>query len=340
MREMLRRFFRSIGHERVSPEAPPGVRKQAPVAVISFNRPHYLSQVLESLAAQTALNGRHVVLFQDNAVSPYSCKRYGRDEDIAACIDIFRGRFPEGTVALAEHNLGIARNFLRAEEFVFNELEAEACYFFEDDMILSPHYLTMMDQIASFALTNDKVGYFTAHGRLGLSLERQRAMARRMTRMGLHWAFGLTRQHWLDLRRWLEPYYGFLEGTDYNAKPTRKIGSHYRSMGIPVLAMNQDVMKKAGSYALGHVSISTFACFGKYIGAQGVHHSAEYYDKTPYKHTVLYPEPVELIFPSADELATLRKTEMDIRWRRFRSRFAEAPAPELAESPTANVNAG
>ena len=43
-----------------------------PIAILSFNRPHYLSQVLDSLLAQTALGDRAVLLFQDNAVSPFT----------------------------------------------------------------------------------------------------------------------------------------------------------------------------------------------------------------------------------------------------------------------------
>src|ERR1041385_6908215 len=124
-----------------------GAGWRVPVAVMSFNRPHYLEPVLDSLAAQTALTGRAIFLFQDNAVSPHSGKRYADDVDIARCVEMFHRIFPSGTVMLAEHNLGIARNFLRAEEFVFDACENDACYFFEDDMILSPHYLTMMDRI-------------------------------------------------------------------------------------------------------------------------------------------------------------------------------------------------
>jgi len=274
-----------------------------PLAVLSFNRPGYLSQVLESLAAQTALNGRPVHLFQDNAVNVYSGVRYARDEDIAANIDMFKARFPQGVVHLAPHNLGIALNFLRAEQFVFEELGREVAYFFEDDMILSPHYLVMMDRIYERVRAADRVGYFAAYGKLSTPVAVQRLKGGRMMRLTLHWAFGLTRQHWRDLRIWLEPYYKLIEGHDYRQLPRSRIFQHYRSLGIPIRGTNQDTLKRIGTYALGRVGINTHACFAQYIGVDGVHFRREQFEHHGYDRTEMYPEPVDLSFPRVEQLA-------------------------------------
>jgi hypothetical protein len=313
------------------------VRGAPPIAIISFNRPHFLAQLVDSLQAQTALNGRPVFLFQDNAVSPFSGIRYAADEDIAACVAIFRARFPDSRVFLAPHNLGIARNILRAEEFLFAELGTEIAYFLEDDMVLSPHYLTMMDRISAWVERTDRVGYFSAYGALTMPLERQRQEASTMRRLAYHWAFGLTRRHWSELREWLEPYYRLCNGRDYSARQHLEILSHYQSMGMPLIGASQDVVKKLGTYALGRVALNTMACFGKSIGVVGLHFDQTKFERGGFTRTELYPEPVELNFPSPEQLDKIHRRAMEIRWRNFRAHAANANAPikkEVAEEPS------
>jgi glycosyltransferase involved in cell wall biosynthesis len=291
--------------------------------VMSFNRPHYLEPVLESLAAQTSLNGRAVVLFQDNSVSPHSGNRYAQDRDIAACIETFSRIFPAGEVILAEHNLGIARNFLRAEEFMFDKENNEACYFFEDDLVLSPYYLAMMDQIYSFAKANDRVGYFGAYGMLRMPLEQQTQHCGVMRRLSFHWGFGLTRQHWSDLRSWLEPYYKFTEGMDYKDKRRNEAAQEYRQRGVPVTTANQDVMKQIGTTQLGRVSINTTACFANYIGVQGVNCTPEKYERQGFGRNFMYPEPVELKFPTDRQLINWHEQQKRLQWVRFNERVGK-----------------
>ncbi|HEX3652896.1 MAG TPA: glycosyltransferase family A protein [Rhizomicrobium sp.] len=292
-----------------------------PVAILSFNRPHYLSQVLDSLLAQTNLRNRPVLLFQDSAVSPITGKRFARDEEIEACVTLFREKFPAGTVVLAEHNLGIARNFLRAEERLFLDLDADAGYFFEDDMIVSPHYLTMMDQIYEFARKAERIAYFGAYGALIKPLEEQRKQPRAVKRFTHNWGFGLMRRHWKDLREWLVPYYQLSEGRDYKERRTEEIADHYWKTGAPLISADQDVMKQLGTCELGRVSINSFAVFAKYIGAEGVHFDRERFETKGFSRTEMYPEPVELEFPNDATLEQFHADERRNRWRRFHDRM-------------------
>ncbi len=57
-----------------------------PIAVMSFNRPDYLRQVLESLAAQKGadIEAREVFLFQDGWRNPHSGRVCAEASDIAA----------------------------------------------------------------------------------------------------------------------------------------------------------------------------------------------------------------------------------------------------------------
>lgn len=294
-----------------------------PIAVLSFNRPHYLTAVLDSLAAQVDLGNRQVCLFQDNAVSPHTQTRYAEDKDIAACIDIFREKFPSGIVMLAEHNLGVARNFLRAEEWAFLHLGSDGCFFFEDDMVLSPHYLTMMDRLFAFAMANDRVGYFAAFGALTMPMQQQRSLARTLRRLSYHWGFGLTRRHWTDLRQWLDPFYQMTADMDYKDPRRIKVVRYYQARGVPLLGANQDVLKQNGTVQLGRVSINTTACFAKYIGAEGLHFTQDNYDRHGFGRGEMYPEPVDLDFPTPETLAEWQALEAKNRLNRFNARRDE-----------------
>jgi hypothetical protein len=308
-----------------------------PVAIISFNRPHYLRSVLDSLLAQAGINGRRVFLFQDNAVSPFSNIRYATDEDVAQCLELFRARFPDGHVFLAPHNLGVARNILRAEKFVFETLASEIAYFFEDDMVLSPHYLTMMDRLSIYAARTDRVGYFSAYGNLVAPVEKQRLHATTMRRLDYNWGFGLTYQHWTELQQWLAPYNRLCDGCDYNARPIEKILRHYQAIDVPLIGTTQDVVKKLGTYALGRVAINTNACFGKNIGVVGLHFHPEKFQRDGFANTELYPEAVELTFPSSEQLARFHTTEMNIRWANFHAFMGKAkPSIPVTDSRATN----
>mgnify|MGYP001000854193 CR=1 FL=1 len=146
-----------------------------PIAVISFNRPAYLRQLLASLAAQQpAVAQRRVHVFQDGAVNRYSGIRYADEGEIAASLAAFREFFPHGHVHASPDNIGITENVFRAEKMLFEELRAPVGYFFEDDLVLSPHYVAALDLMRRAFARFDRIVYYNANGAYGASLEQQR----------------------------------------------------------------------------------------------------------------------------------------------------------------------
>ena len=316
-----------------------------PIAVMSFNRPDYLDQVLASLEAQTgtAPIGDRIYLFQDNSVNGYSGRRHAEDADIQRSVEVFRNRFPQGKVMLSEHNLGVCENFLRAERFFFRELKSDVGYFFEDDMELAPNYVTTMDRIARYAIDSGRIGYFAAYGNHRLEPEKQEASKTRFARLGHHWAFGLVRTHWEELDRWLAPYYEMVVGTDYRERPTPKILEFYRNQGLPLGVSSQDDIKKIGTYALKRASINTHIALAKYIGQVGLHMNQAKYEKEGFDRVVLFKGEIgEFAFPDAAEIDQFVTVEMQNRRnaieRQEQQKAAQAesgaaPAKPLAKPP-------
>src|SRR5690348_16829518 len=180
--------------------------RRYPIAILSFNRPDYLADVLRSLRAQTVpIRAADVFFFQDGYVS-----RTGRDltdpKLVERCVELFETIFPASRIFLSKENLGVARNFARAEEYLFAELGNTAAFFFEDDLVISPHYLTALSTLTDLALEEKRIAYVAAYGNHRATLQEQRHAAHKLIPMRHKWGFALTRRHWGAQRDLLKPY--------------------------------------------------------------------------------------------------------------------------------------
>jgi hypothetical protein len=88
-----------------------------PIAIIAFDRPHYLTPVLESLLAQRdgGFRQHRVLLFQDGARNRYSGAWRGDPAAVAESIARFRALVPWGEVVPAGDNIGVAEKLASAD---------------------------------------------------------------------------------------------------------------------------------------------------------------------------------------------------------------------------------
>lgn len=248
-----------------------------PIAIISFNRPSYLAQMLDTLKTQHNgnLENRVIALFQDGAWS-HSLQRFKADEkDIKKCIDIFLERFPSGQVFDSEINLGIANNIDRAERFVFETLEAPAGIFFEDDLVLGHSYLTVLQHLIGIALKDERIGYVACFGNHKSSRETQIAHQHLLCPLHLLWGFGLTRQHWLKCRSYIEQYLEFVKGIDYQQRNHEKIRELTKSWGVKPGDTGQDRIKSFVTALVGSIKLNTQVAYASYIGESGENFTPE-----------------------------------------------------------------
>jgi len=249
---------------------------EIPIVLYSFDRPDYLERVCASLAAQRGvhLDPARIWLLQDGAVSPRTGRRYAEDAAISASIAAFRRHFPQGQVLESPGNLGVARNILRGERLVFERLGAEFGYFFEDDLELGPWYLMALEALRERITPFERVAYFAAYG------DHRRDYPGPVVKyipLEHHWGFGLRRQAWQRMMRWLAPYYALLDGLDYNDRPHRRIFELYRPLSIATEASSQDAAKSIACLELGLTRLLTTVSFGRYIGERGNSFSPEHF---------------------------------------------------------------
>jgi 2-polyprenyl-3-methyl-5-hydroxy-6-metoxy-1,4-benzoquinol methylase len=279
------------------------VRPIRPIAVLSFDRPHYLEAVLRSLKAQTEpISSDEVVLFQDG----YRSKN-GRDITdprlVKRCVELFETIFPGSKIFGSTHNLGVAWNFARAESHLFGELGAEAAFFFEDDLVLSPHYLVVLEALTEIALMEKRIAYVAAYGNHRASLIEQKREPNKLIPLRHKWGFATTYRQWVAQREIMEPYLEIVSRKDYSARDHKAIQEYFRKLGYGSTGSSQDGMKDVASCVLGTTKVMTFACFGRYIGEVGLHSKKQIYDEEGFGKTEVYPDEIlSFVLPSSDEL--------------------------------------
>ncbi len=309
--------------------------RHPPIAVMSFNRPDYLRAVLSSLAAQegAAIEEREVFLFQDNWRNAQSGRICAEASDIEACIAVFREICPAGRVMATPHNIGVAENFFRAETHMFREIGADCAYFFEDDLVLEPHYLRTLDRLRDACAASGQVGYFACYGNLQATEADQRKNARALRRLAHLWGFGLFRQHWEEMQPVMADYYAMVLGRDYGSRPREEILRHYRARGIDVGVSSQDDVKKSVTYFLGRVALNTNLVNARYIGAEGLHMNPKKFEAAGFARTVLLGlADAEFDFPDAARIEALRQEEATARARSIEKEAAAAAAKEAAKA--------
>ena len=309
-----------------------------PIVVMSFNRPHFLSQTLETLRSQDgfAPDRYDIHLFQDGSVNRWSRMQYAEQGDIDACIKLFREYFPAGQVHYAGDNIGICESFWQAENFVFNELKAESAWFFEDDMVLSPAYFRMMLKLDDFAKRTPRISYFSVYGNYYASSEEVAENLTSIIPLDHHWAFGLRRQAWMRMQPALEGYYALVRGRDYSRRNHRAIFEYFAGSGLVPRGSSQDAAKTWVCARLELVRIRTFAPYARYIGTQGAHMTPEKFEELGYSRTTMLQNVIDdLKFPDGSALANTADDQRRALYDIFRNEYDEirASLPSVKHNP-------
>jgi hypothetical protein len=276
-----------------------------PIIIMSFNRPQFLEPTLNSLKAQagSVLNGHSIHLFQDDAVNRYSRIRYAEDDSINACTQLFQKIFPEGRIHRSQENIGVCENFYRAELFAFNELGADCAYFFEDDLVLSPCYIAMLDQLYVWASRQPNVAYFAAYGNYYAPPEQIAVAHTKLMSLDHHWAFGLLRRHWRSMQPHLRAFYDLVMGNDYTRRDHRAILALYDAGNAAPRASSQDAAKAFVCDRLGLWRCNTVQTFARYIGSVGQHMTKDVYAELGFDRAEIASRPEALDFPTQAQIA-------------------------------------
>lgn len=270
-----------------------------PISIIAFNRPDYFGPVVDSLARQQGVEIDRIALFQDGLVNPYSGKRYGQDEIIDQQVRFFKAMFPQGEVFVSEHNMGPALNFERAERWAFETCDSPVSLFFEDDMVLSPHYIHALMGMLEATEDDPRVAYLGAYGSL---LKVPDAPPNSYVPMHTNWAFALRRASWLKMRPYLDAYLAIISKTDYRDRDMNAIRDLRAGWGQAGAYTTQDVLHTIALRLTGGIKICSHARLGRYIGARGLHISPQSYEHAGFARLPVYLYPLDGFGPVSDRV--------------------------------------
>ncbi|WP_395447297.1 hypothetical protein ACHMW7_20235 [Aminobacter sp. UC22_36] len=280
-----------------------------PIAILSFDRPHYLRRTLHSLRSQISEADR-VILFQDGSWNGWSHRNKGEPRDIGQCVSIFQRIIPWGEVQQAPENLGIALNYERAERHLFEDISAEKALFLEDDLVLSPNYLGVIQQLLAIAERDHRIGYVSAYGNLWASQSEQQARSHELIPMHENWGAATTRRAWLAERQFRQAYLALVESCDYSERDHAAIKEFYARRGWTSGTTSQDAARWIACLERGEVRISSFACHARYIGEHGEHFTPRQFKASKLGNTVMFKgNPPDLQWPTDQQVSDWLETE-------------------------------
>lgn len=249
------------------------------IALISFNRPEYFSQVITALEQQTHLDNTTFHLFQDGALSALSLKTKADKENIKQSIALFQNSsLPKWeSIIRVEINVGNGINQFGAKELMSKTYD----YFLviEDDVLLSPDYLRLCRvMIEQFSNTEDLHSFNLGFHRLCPLKKIEKYLDKIVFKDAHWWAECFISKQWLKARPYFLEYYKLIKNCDYSSLPTAKIRSLFHQNGYYNKGQcSQDAGKDYALFRAGLKRLTAVVNRGYYIGEQGIHFTPERY---------------------------------------------------------------
>ncbi len=304
------------------------------IMVTALGRPELLCQLAQSLARQVGVEHLRlrVYLFQDSPIvevgppiaDPELCRRSA---------EVFLAELPHAKLVAAKTNLGIVGNCERIFEHVKTS-DADAFVFFEEDLVLSEHYLATIVQLLTQAAENPLIGLVGGVPVQVRDLSAQRQRASAVVRMGLFkWGIGFSRRTYERMAGFLDAYFAICRHAYYRCngrdrpefyEPARRF---FYELGYPgpVGSAGPDVAFDVFSFLYIMDNVCTWVCLAKYTGRIGLHFGPKNYDEMNLGAVEIYDGQITSFdIPTvAESLATVQAWRVSMLEQRVTEKASE-----------------
>jgi len=123
----------------------------APVAIFTYNRPLHTKRLIQSLSANKLAKDSKIYIFSDSAKNPSDEEKVDQVRTYLDKIDAFE----DLTIIKQDKNLGLAKSVISGVSSIL--LEHRKIIVIEDDLSLTPNYLTFMNDALTTYQENPKV---------------------------------------------------------------------------------------------------------------------------------------------------------------------------------------
>lgn len=270
------------------------------VAIFSFDRPDYFSQMMNSLEVQTDLEDIVFYLFQDGAINKFSGILRGDPDRINQCLERFNdSSLSNREVIYHKDNVGIAINRFTAWNHVFERHKYLVTI--EDDCILSPHYMRLMKLLLRQFEYEPEIG-IVGSGDMSLCLfeDNEKYLDAVCEPKATLWRFGTWRERWEKIKPFYMEYYDLVRDCDYRLRPHEKILQFYRLHEWNSAITSSDGGRWMAIRRAGYKDLTMVVNRSRNIGERGVH-------QTPDLFKSLRLDKVKLIdYPQDEEIERWR----------------------------------
>jgi hypothetical protein len=242
-----------------------------PIGLLLFNRIEYAQKVLESLKSQTLPVDQSKLCISVDGYAGSKAEFQGKPDHTAAIVDMARSLFPNATVLSATKNIGITEaNCLLEENMLKSHPDATWLGFFEEDYVLSPDYLSIVDQLISAAQPLDDVVLVAATGE---TLDPVNRGISGVFPIGHLWAYFARVAHVHERHDDIQVYRQQLSGKSYWERDKIELARVMASRGVFPVGIGDDHLRLGLVFRFNRIGLTTGLSYGEYIGVEGEHMS-------------------------------------------------------------------
>jgi hypothetical protein len=242
-----------------------------PIGLLLFNRVEYAQKVLESLKSQTLPVDQSKLCISVDGYAGSKAEFQGKPDHTAAIVDMARSLFPNATVLSATKNIGITEaNCLIEENMLKSHPDATWLGFFEEDYVLSPDYLSIVDQLISAAQPLDDVVLVAATGE---TLDPVNRGISGVFPIGHLWAYFARVAHVHERHDDIQVYRQQLSGKSYWERDKIELARVMASRGVFPVGIGDDHLRLGLVFRFNRIGLTTGLSYGEYIGVEGEHMS-------------------------------------------------------------------
>jgi len=257
------------------------------IGIISWNRPNYLKQLIESLE-KNDLSDTYFHLFQDGPICKFTDKKVAKVEDILQSIKLFDdSRLPNREFHIQEKNVSIAINQFEAMQILCEKYRY--FIFLENDVIVSPNFIIIMKKLLKQFEHDKRVACISPGLRLFCKDSGvKESLDKLIFKRGHFWAEGCWADKWKIIEKEYMAYYNIVKNGPYRGRDEGAIKNLFNSSNIKMLTTSQDNGKDWAIMKTSKRRVRLVVNRATGIGDYGIHSTPAKLKSTGDGHNKIY----------------------------------------------------
>ena len=267
--------------------------KKLGIGIISWNRPNYLKQLLNSLE-KNDLSDCNFHLLQDGFRCKFTNNIVADPKDISQSIKLFNdSKLPNKEFHIQEKNVSVAINQFEAMQILCKNYRY--FIFLENDVIVSPNFIVVMKNLLKQFEHDKRVSCISPNFRLFCKKKEIKQNIDRLTFFRGHfWAEACWTKKWKIIEKEYMPYYNLVKNQPYEKRDEMVIKDLFNNSGMKMLTTSQDQGKDWAIMKSGMKRIRLVVNRATGIGDKGIHSTPGKLKATRDGHNKIYTFEEEL----------------------------------------------